>query len=104
MFSHLVIFKLGLHSDRRMMLGKFPDDFSNGSGVFMLTDKHTKSQTDITVNYTTIATLSCADGSNGRPIAAKTMLSAKYLDRDHNVTEEASHVSDRLHRPYICGC
>jgi len=41
--------------DHRMMPGKFRDDSSNGSGVIMLTDRHTNTQAETTENNTTLA-------------------------------------------------
>jgi len=63
----IAIFELGLVFDHMMMPWKFRDDISNGSRVIVLTDKqtnnHPDTQTDITENSTTLATLRCASGN-----------------------------------------
>ena len=49
------IFKLVRFFDHRMMPWNFRDDISNGSGVIVLTDRQTNTQTDTTENNSTLA-------------------------------------------------
>jgi len=51
------IFELVNPFDHKMVTWKFRDDISNGSGVIVLTDKQTDTQTDATENNTTLTTL-----------------------------------------------
>jgi len=43
---------------------KFRDDLSNDSGVIVLTDRQTNTQTDAAENNSTLSTLRCAGGNN----------------------------------------
>jgi len=49
---YIAIFKLFCPFHHRIMPSKLCDDISNGSGVIMLTDRQTNTQTDTTENNT----------------------------------------------------